>query len=47
MSDNVKPNDLERKALCSYPATLRHQVRHNRESRALKYAMRDRRAGFL
>jgi DNA invertase Pin-like site-specific DNA recombinase len=42
MSDKIKPHHLERKAILYVRQSSSHQVQHNRESRALQYAMRDR-----
>jgi hypothetical protein len=39
-TDNVRPHHLERKALLYVQQSSAHQVRHNRESSALQYAMR-------
>src|SRR6187399_3393817 len=44
ISDKVRPHHLERKALLYVRQSSAHQVLHNRESSALQYAMRDRRA---
>src|ERR1700735_2115595 len=46
ISDKVRPHHLERKALLYVRQSSAHQVLHNRESRALQYAMRDRLAGL-
>jgi DNA invertase Pin-like site-specific DNA recombinase len=46
MSDKIKPHHLERKAVLYVRQSSAHQVMHNRESRVLQYAMRDRLAGF-
>ena len=42
MSDKIRPHHLGRKAILYMRQSSRHQVLHNRESRALQYAMRDR-----
>ena len=42
ISDKLCPHHLERKALLYVRQSSAHQVLHNRESRALQYAMRDR-----
>jgi hypothetical protein len=42
ITDKVRPHHLERKALLYVRQSSAHQVLHNRESRALQYAMRDR-----
>jgi DNA invertase Pin-like site-specific DNA recombinase len=42
MSDKIKPHHLERKAVLYVRQSSAHQVAHNRESRLLQYAMRDR-----
>ena len=42
ISDKVRLHHLERKALLYVRQSSAHQVLHNRESRALQYAMRDR-----
>ncbi len=42
MSDKIKPHHLARKAILYVRQSSPHQVLHNRESRALQYAMRDR-----
>ena len=39
ISDKVRPNQLERKALLYVRQSSAHQVLHNCESRALQYAM--------
>jgi DNA invertase Pin-like site-specific DNA recombinase len=41
-SDKIRPHHLERKAILYVRQSSAHQVLHNRESRALQYAMRDR-----
>jgi hypothetical protein len=41
-SDKVRPHHLERKAVLYVRQSSAHQVLHNRESRTLQYAMRDR-----
>jgi hypothetical protein len=40
--DKVRPHHLERKAILYVRQSSPHRVLHNRESRALQYAMRDR-----
>ena len=42
ISDKIRAHHLERKALLYVRQSSAHQVLHNRESRALQYAMRDR-----
>jgi DNA invertase Pin-like site-specific DNA recombinase len=42
ISDKVRPHHLKRKAILYVRQSSAHQVLHNRESRALQYAMRDR-----
>src|SRR5665811_2073750 len=42
MTDNIQRHHLERKAMLYVRQSSTHQVLHNRESRALQYAMRDR-----
>ncbi len=42
MTDKIGPHHLERKAMLYVRQSSAHQVLHNRESRALQYAMRDR-----
>jgi DNA invertase Pin-like site-specific DNA recombinase len=42
ISDKVRAYHLERKAVLYARQSSAHQVLHNRESRALQYAMRDR-----
>lgn len=42
MSDKITPHHLARKAILYVRQSSAHQVLHNRESRALQYAMRDR-----
>ena len=42
MSDKIRPHHLDRKAILYVRQSSSHQVLHNRESRALQYAMRDR-----
>ena len=42
MSDKIKPHHLERKAVLYVRQSSPHQVIHNRESRSLQYAMRER-----
>jgi DNA invertase Pin-like site-specific DNA recombinase len=46
MSDKIRPQHLERKAILYVRQSSTHQVLHNRESRALQYAMRDRLSAF-
>src|SRR5437762_8380421 len=46
ISDKVRPHHLERKAILYVRQSSSHQVLHNRESRALQYAMRDRLTGL-
>src|SRR5262245_66367086 len=41
-SEKIGPHHLERKAILYVRQSSAHQVMHNRESRALQYAMRDR-----
>ena len=41
-SEKTRPYHLERKAILYVRQSSAHQVMHNRESRALQYAMRDR-----
>jgi DNA invertase Pin-like site-specific DNA recombinase len=41
-SEKIRPHHLERKAMLYVRQSSAHQVMHNRESRALQYAMRDR-----
>jgi DNA invertase Pin-like site-specific DNA recombinase len=41
-SDKIRTHHLERKAILYIRQSSAHQVLHNRESRALQYAMRDR-----
>ena len=41
-SDKIRPHHLDRKAILYVRQSSSHQVLHNRESRALQYAMRDR-----
>jgi hypothetical protein len=40
MSDKIQPHHLERKAILYVRQSSAHQVQHNRESRALQYAIR-------
>ena len=40
--DKIRPHHLDRKAILYVRQSSSHQVLHNRESRALQYAMRDR-----
>src|SRR3954452_3819265 len=42
MNDKIEPHHLERKAVLYVRQSSPHQVAHNRESRALQYAMKDR-----
>lgn len=42
MSEKIRPDHLERKAILYVRQSSAHQVLHNRESSALQYAMRDR-----
>lgn len=42
ISEKVRPHHLERKAILYVRQSSAHQVLHNRESRTLQYAMRDR-----
>ena len=42
MSDKIKPHHLQRKAVLYVRQSSTHQVIHNRESRGLQYAMRER-----
>src|SRR6202522_2481572 len=42
MSEKIKPHHLERKAVLYVRQSSTHQVIHNRESRSLQYAMRER-----
>jgi DNA invertase Pin-like site-specific DNA recombinase len=42
MSDKIQPHHLERKAVLYVRQSSPYQVAHNRESRALQYAMQDR-----
>jgi DNA invertase Pin-like site-specific DNA recombinase len=42
MSDKIKPHHLQRKAVLYVRQSSAHQVLHNRESRSLQYAMRER-----
>src|ERR687898_1976623 len=42
VSDKIQPHHLERKAVLYVRQSSPHQVAHNRESRALQYAMKDR-----
>jgi hypothetical protein len=46
MSDKIQPHHLERRAILYVRQSSRYQVLHNRESRALQYAMRDRLVAF-
>jgi hypothetical protein len=40
ISEKVRPHHLERKAILYVRQSSAHQVLHNRESSALRYAMR-------
>ena len=42
MSEKIERHHLERKAIVYVRQSSAHQVMHNRESRALQYAMRER-----
>jgi DNA invertase Pin-like site-specific DNA recombinase len=42
MSDKIRPHHLDRRAILYVRQSSSHQVLHNRESRALQYAMRER-----
>jgi DNA invertase Pin-like site-specific DNA recombinase len=42
MSDKIRPHQLDRRAILYLRQSSSYQVLHNRESRALQYAMRDR-----
>src|ERR1700719_50468 len=42
MSDKIRPHHLDRLAILYVRQSSSHQVLHNRESRALQYAMRER-----
>jgi hypothetical protein len=42
ISEKIRPDHLERKAILYVRQSSAHQVLHNRESSALQYAMRDR-----
>lgn len=42
MHEKISAHHLERKAILYVRQSSAHQVLHNRESRALQYAMRDR-----
>ena len=42
ISDKIRPHHLDRRAILYVRQSSNHQVRHNRESRALQYAMRER-----
>src|SRR6516164_4061317 len=46
MSDKIRQNHLDRRAILYVRQSSSHQVLHNRESRALQYAMRERLAAF-
>ena len=45
-SDKIRPHHLDRKAILYVRQSSSHQVLHNRESRALQDAMRDRLTGL-
>jgi hypothetical protein len=42
MNEKIKPHHFERKAVLYVRQSSTHQVIHNRESRSLQYAMRER-----
>ena len=42
MIDKIQPHHIERRAVLYVRQSSPHQVAHNRESRALQYAMEDR-----
>ena len=42
MSDKIRQHHLDRRAILYVRQSSNHQVLHNRESRALQYAMRER-----
>jgi DNA invertase Pin-like site-specific DNA recombinase len=42
MSDKIRQHHLDRRAILYVRQSSSHQVLHNRESRALQYAMRER-----
>ena len=46
MSDKIRQHHLDRRAILYVRQSSSHQVLHNRESRALQYAMRERLAAF-
>jgi DNA invertase Pin-like site-specific DNA recombinase len=46
IAEKIRPHHLERKAVLYVRQSSAHQVLHNRESRALQYAMRDRLAAL-
>jgi DNA invertase Pin-like site-specific DNA recombinase len=46
IADKIRTHHLERKAILNIRQSSAHQVLHNRESRALQYAMRDRLAAL-
>src|SRR3954466_7011513 len=46
MSEQIRQHHLDRRAILYCRKSSSHQVLHNRESRALQYAMRDRLAGL-
>lgn len=45
-SDKIRPHHLARKAILYVRQSSAHQVLHNRESRSLQYAMRERLVGL-
>jgi len=45
-SDKIRPHHLSRKAILYVRQSSAHQVLHNRESRSLQYAMRERLFGL-
>jgi len=46
MSDKIRQHHLDRRAILYVRQSSSHQVLHNRESRALQYAMRERLTAF-
>ena len=46
ISEKIRPQHLDRKAILYVRQSSSHQVLHNRESQALQYAMRDRLAAL-
>ena len=46
MSDKIRQHHLDRRAILYVRQSSSHQVLHNRESRALQYAMRERLAAL-